>query len=88
MVGDVATIMVDFAGALAAAWMVSVGIVGYFSKPMMIWERVVAIVSGLCLITPIDAFAGAVEANIVGLVLLVLFIGREFLTRRRLSPAE
>ena len=82
MNGNVGIILVDFAGALMAAWLVSVGIIGYFTHPLAVWERAVTLVSGLCLILPVHAFAGALEANLVGAVLAVIIIGREFLSAR------
>ena len=75
-------ITIDTAGALAATWLISLGIIGFYSRHLAAWERLAFGISGACLILPIGAFAGAVEANIIGLVLAVVMVGREYLGRR------
>jgi TRAP-type uncharacterized transport system fused permease subunit len=81
MQGDILFIIVDSAGVLAASWLISVGIIGYYSRTLSILDRAAYCVAGLGLIIPLNAFAGANEANIVGLIVAVGLLAIE--VRRR-----
>ncbi len=83
MNGDWMIIAVDLAGALAACLLVSVGMIGYFFKPLAALERAISIAAGLGLIVPLQAFAGAIEINLAALVLAIFILARKFLARRR-----
>jgi len=80
--GDWQFIIVDALGALAAAWLISVGMIGYYSQPLNMLERGSYCLAGLGLIIPLNAFAAANEANIVGLILAVCLVVIEFRRRR------
>jgi TRAP-type uncharacterized transport system fused permease subunit len=69
MHGDILFIVVDTLGALAAAWLISVGMIGYYTQPIALLERVAYGVAGIGLIIPLNAFTGANEANIAGLII-------------------
>jgi TRAP transporter 4TM/12TM fusion protein len=82
------TVILDTAGALAATWLISVAIIGYFSFQLSVWERALYGISGFCLILPIDAFSGAIEINLFGLFVALFLIFREFLSRRKGAQRE
>ncbi len=82
MKGHWAIIAIDLAGALAACWLVSVGMIGYFFKPLAPWERFLSMAAGIGLIIPVNAFAGAVMVNLAALALAVVIVTREYLARR------
>jgi len=81
MHGDPLFIIIDTLGALAAAWLVSIGIIGFYSQTLSVVERVAYCVAGLALIIPLKAFEGANEANIAGLILALGLLALE--VRRR-----
>jgi len=81
MQGDVGFIIIDALGALAAAWLISVGMIGFYSQPLSALERLAYGLAGIGLIIPLNAFAGANEANIVGLILAIGLLSLE--VRRR-----
>jgi TRAP-type uncharacterized transport system fused permease subunit len=81
MHGDPLFIIIDTLGALAAAWLVSIGIIGFYSQTLSVVERVAYCVAGLALIIPLKAFEGANEANIAGLILALVLLALE--VRRR-----
>jgi len=85
MNGDILFIIIDFAGALAAAWLISVGIIGYYSQSLSIFERAAYCISGFGLIIPLNAFAGSNKANIVGLIVAVGLLAIE-VRRRKSTP--
>ncbi|NQV54836.1 MAG: TRAP transporter large permease subunit, partial [Rhodospirillales bacterium] len=77
MNGDPFFILADFAGALMACWLVSIGIIGFWVRPVAVWMRIAFVVSGLSLILPLGAFIGAIEINIAGLIVAVILIWSE-----------
>ena len=83
-----ATVILDAAGALAATWLISVSIIGYFSRQLAVWERALFGISGFCLILPIDAFGYAIWVNGLGLSVVLPLIVRNNLNRRKEVPQE
>ncbi len=69
--------------ATLGVWLVSVGVVGYLARPQTALERVLYVISGIALVTPADAFPGALATDVAGFVLGVALVAREFLLRRR-----
>ena len=68
--------------ALIGVWLVSVGIVGFLVRNLNPLERMLFIVSGIALVTPADAFPGALATDIAGFVIGAVLAGREFLFKR------
>lgn len=87
MHGEWQFIVLDAAGALAAAWLISVGIIGFYSQPLSLIERAAYCIAGFFLIIPLNAFASAGEVNIVGLVLALGLLAME-IRRRKLVASE
>jgi TRAP-type uncharacterized transport system fused permease subunit len=83
MQGEPMDIAVDMVAAVAATWLISVGIIGYYAQPLALWERAIAVLAGLGLLTPHAAFDGAVEANFVGLIAGALLVAKWIWTGRR-----
>lgn len=82
MMGKPHIIIIDFAGALAACWLVSMAIIGYFSRNLKNWERIVAGTAGIGMLLPIGAFNGALAINVAALLLGAGMVVRETLYRR------
>ena len=59
--------------ALIGVYAVTAGIVGYFGRDLAIHERVVAVISGIAIMSPWDAFATGPWLNAAGIALLVSF---------------
>jgi TRAP transporter 4TM/12TM fusion protein len=74
--------------ASLGVWLVSVGVVGYFTRLQTAIERVLYVVAGISLVIPADAFPGALATDIGGFVLGVVLVLREFLLRRRAGAAR
>ena len=66
MQGAPGRIALDFAFALAGAWLVSVAIMGYFQSVLKVPVRLLFGLAGLALLTPISAFSGAHWLNAAG----------------------
>lgn len=80
--GDPVFIALDFAGALLAAWLVSIGMVGHFVRPVGVFVRGMLIVAGLGLIVPLNSIPLANVLNIAGLVLGATVVTAELRHRK------
>lgn len=69
MRGDVSEILVTFFTAIAGVWLFSVGLIGFFVRPLGWPLRIGFLASGLFTLLPAAAFPGAFMSNIVGLTL-------------------
>jgi hypothetical protein len=56
--------------------------VGHFNRSISLPERGLFLLAALFVIVPLNSFDGANEANLVGLVLGVALLTRQFLGRR------
>jgi len=64
-------------------WMGTIGVVGYYSKPIALPLRALFVVAGVLLLIPADAFHGAIFTDLAGLVLGAVILGRELLRNRK-----
>ncbi|MCC6473151.1 MAG: TRAP transporter fused permease subunit [Burkholderiales bacterium] len=87
MKGDPLPIAVDFVTAVAGVWFVSAAIMGYAIDRLSPGARAVFGITGLCLMMPVNAFAGADLLNIAGVSLALVLFVRERLRRRRPAAA-
>ncbi len=63
-------------------WLGTIGVVGYFYRPLAAGTRALFILAGVLTLIPADMFRGAFVTDIAGLALGAALIGRE-LTQRR-----
>jgi len=82
MYGDPLTIVWSVITAALGIWMGTIGVVGYYSRPIPVLFRILFIIAGVLLLIPSDAFRGAGFADIAGLALGVALLWREAYGRR------
>lgn len=68
--------------ALIGVWLVAIGIVGHLVRNLNVIERILFTVSGIALVTPADAFPGALATDIGGFMLGAALVAREYLLKR------
>jgi len=83
MQGAPAAIVLAAITAAVGVWLVSVAIIGYFSRPLNVLFRLLFALAGLGLLVPASAFDGAHVTDIAGLILGIVLVGREFLFARQ-----
>jgi TRAP-type uncharacterized transport system fused permease subunit len=88
MQGSPTLISLDVATALMGTCLVSMSVVGYFLRPITLYGRVLFAMAGLFLLFPYAGFRFSGILNLIGLILAILVLGREFLWKRRLKRAE
>jgi TRAP transporter 4TM/12TM fusion protein len=66
-------------------WLGTIGVVGFFYRPVAAGARALFIAAGVLTLIPADMFPGAVVTDIVGLSLGAALVARELLARR--APA-
>jgi len=74
--------------ATLGVWLVSVGVVGYLTRLQTAVERALFVIAGIALVTPADAFPGALATDVGGFVLGVVLVVREYLLQRRAGAAK
>jgi TRAP transporter 4TM/12TM fusion protein len=75
------------ASAAFGIWLGTVGIVGFFYRPVPRLERALFVVAGVLTLIPYDMFRGAVVTDIVGIALGGALLARELYHRRKALPA-
>jgi TRAP transporter 4TM/12TM fusion protein len=83
MQGSAFDVALACATATIGVYLVSVGVVGYMTRPVGPTHRVLFAVAGLALMIPANAFAGAVWTDIGGFVLGAALFGWELAAGRR-----
>jgi TRAP-type uncharacterized transport system fused permease subunit len=69
--------------AIAGVWLVSVGFIGYFTRPLNVAFRGFFVIAGLALLLPASAASWAVWTDPLGFVLAVILVAYEWVGRRR-----
>jgi TRAP transporter 4TM/12TM fusion protein len=64
-------------------WMGTIGVVGYFFRPVTAGRRALFVVAGVLTLIPTDMFPGAIFTDLAGLVLGAVLFAREFAAARR-----
>ena len=82
MDGSAGAIALAAATAAFGVWIVSIGLVGYLVRPLGGLERVLFVASGIALVIPADAFAGALVTDLAGFALAVALVARELVVKR------
>ena len=83
MKGPAVQIAFTFVTALAGVWMVSVGVIGYFVRPVKTPLRIAYLAGGLALLLPIDAVSDALWVNLGGMGIMALLVASDLLTTRK-----
>jgi TRAP transporter 4TM/12TM fusion protein len=81
--GEPASIALAVATAVLGIWLTSIGLVGYFMRPLAAWIRLLFVIAGLLSLIPAEAFPHAVLTDIVGAGMGAVLIGWEWLAARR-----
>ena len=81
MMGDPWRIVVAVATAVLGVALISSGLVGYASRRLLGWERMVAVLAGACFLLPDDATTYGIWINLAGLPLLAFVVLRLMLVR-------
>ena len=71
------------ASASFGIWLGTIGVVGFFYRPVTGYWRALFIIAGVLTLIPADMFPGAVITDVVGLSLGAALIARELLQRRK-----
>lgn len=88
MQGEPLAIIISFVTALLGVWSISVGIMGYFMKPVgKIWRTVCGVI-GLALLLPTGTIPQILWINLAGFVVLLVFIFTEVSARRQTLRVE
>jgi TRAP transporter 4TM/12TM fusion protein len=88
LIGPADAVAIAVVTAVLGIWLVSIGVVGYFMRPLPAGLRVAFGVAGLLSLIPAGAFPGAVITDIVGALAGAALIGREvWLMRARAGRA-
>jgi TRAP transporter 4TM/12TM fusion protein len=89
MNGNPALIALDFAVATVGVWFGAAGVMGYSFRPLLRPERALYLVTGLCLLTPLETFGVGRWINAAGVGLAVVLLFRDRVKRRAARlPAE
>jgi TRAP transporter 4TM/12TM fusion protein len=83
MRGDALTIVWAVATASLGIWLGTIGVVGYFYRPITGLTRVAFILAGVLTLIPADMFRGAIFTDIVGLALGGALLAREIYERKK-----
>jgi TRAP transporter 4TM/12TM fusion protein len=88
MRGDPFSILLDFATAVVAVWLIAAAIMAYATRPLSLLDRLVYFVAGACLMLPVGAFSAARWFNIAGACLAAaLFVWERFMRRSETAAA-
>jgi TRAP-type uncharacterized transport system fused permease subunit len=69
------------ATAALGIWLGTIGVVGYFYRPVAAWTRAAFVVAGILTLIPADMFPGAIFTDIVGIALGGALLARELYRR-------
>ncbi|HEU4440957.1 MAG TPA: TRAP transporter fused permease subunit [Burkholderiales bacterium] len=85
MRGDPLTIAWAVGTAAFGIWLGTIGVVGYFYRPVAGWARAAFIVAGILTLIPADMFRGAIVTDVVGLALGGALLARELYRGKALA---
>jgi len=83
MRGDALTILWAVSTAAFGIWLGTIGVVGYFYRPVPGATRAAFIAAGVLMLIPADMFRGAIVTDIVGLALGIALLARELYHRKK-----
>lgn len=82
LIGEPSAIAFSVLTAVAGIWFISAAAVGFGFLTLGWLERIVYAVAGMMMLVPATAFEGAIYADIAGMALGLVLIGREIMRRR------
>jgi len=82
MSGNPLTIAWAFITAALGVWMGTIGVVGYYSRPLAVPLRALFVLAGVLCLIPADAFPWAVLTDVAGFALGAVLLGREVMYER------
>jgi TRAP-type uncharacterized transport system fused permease subunit len=85
MVGAPWKIALNVASATIGVYIVSVAMVGFFTRPLGVVTRILLALGGLAAVFPDTAIGASGTIDIAGIALSILILGREYLATR--TPA-
>jgi TRAP transporter 4TM/12TM fusion protein len=88
MIGAPLDIVIAFSTAGAGVWLVSIGIVGFFLRPLGAPMRLAFGAAGLLALVPAGAFAGAVYTDVVGVLAGAALLLNELRLRRAAARTD
>ena len=83
LIGSPLAIVIDFATAIIGVWFISAAMMGYSVRRLALVWRAYYGIAGICLLIPVNLFAGGRWVNLAGVCLAVLLFFWERLMRRR-----
>jgi len=83
MEGSAIGIVVAFVTASVGVWLGSVGLIGYFVRPLAWHARAVFMATGLCAMLPAEAFAFGLAIKLAGIAVGALTVIAELAIQRR-----
>jgi len=83
MRGDPLTVLWAVGTAALGIWLGTIGVVGYFYRPVARWTRAAFVAAGILTLIPADMFPGAIFTDIAGLALGGALLLREFQQRKK-----
>jgi TRAP-type uncharacterized transport system fused permease subunit len=86
--GDPVLIALDFFAACAGVWFFSASVMGYARRPLGLVARLLYGVTGLFLVTPLEASVHGRWINLAGAALAVVLFAADRFSRRALAKSE
>jgi TRAP-type uncharacterized transport system fused permease subunit len=74
--------------ALVGVYLTSVGMVGYFLRPLRMVHRVAFVVAGIAALVPAGAFPNAVYTDVAGMLMGALLLGLELRNKGKANRAD
>jgi len=88
LIGDASDIVIAFISAVAGIWFVSIGLAGYFVRPIAVPMRLCFAIAGLSALVPAGAFPGAELTDIAGVLAGLAMVGYEYFAGRAPLPVK
>ena len=80
--GTLLELLHDIPTAIAGVWLVTIGIVGYFRRPLTGVVRAGFVVAGFCLLVPAGSFPGGFWTDLFGVAAAGVLLAREYAATR------
>ena len=88
MAGSTADILIALASATIGVWLGSVGLIGYFVRPLPWSLRAVFMATGLCAMLPAEAFEMGLTLKLIGIAIGAAIVTTELALRRRAAVSS